>query len=63
MSPRARRDGRRVVSVGVLEAGVGSTTTLVADLGDADLIGVSLEPATGSPTGQPTEIVATVPIT
>lgn len=55
--------GGRLVSAGVLEAGVGSATTLVADLGDADLIGVSLEPATGSPTGQPTEVVATVPIT
>lgn len=52
-----------LVSAGVLEAGAGSSTTLVSGVGDADLIGVSLEPATGSPTGQPTEVVAAVPIT
>lgn len=52
-----------LVSAGVLEAGAGSSATLVTGLGNADLIGVSLEPATGSPTGQPTEVVAAVPIT
>jgi anti-sigma-K factor RskA len=52
-----------LVSAGVLAAGAGSSTTLVTSLGNADLIGVSLEPATGSPTGQPTEVVAAVPIT
>ena len=55
--------GGELVSAGVLEAGAGSSTTLVSGLGNADLIGVSLEPATGSPTGQPTEVVAAVPIT
>jgi anti-sigma-K factor RskA len=60
-----RRTGGELVSAGVLAAGVGSTTALVTGLGTADLIGVSLEPAAGSPTGQPTEgqIVATVPVT
>jgi anti-sigma-K factor RskA len=59
------RSGGEFTSAGVLPARQGSATTLVTRLGDADMIGVSLEPAGGSPTGQPTvgRIVATVPMT
>jgi anti-sigma-K factor RskA len=54
--------GGALTSAGVLPAREGSATALVDELGSADLVGVSLEPAGGSPTGQPTpdQIVATV---
>lgn len=57
--------GGELTSAGVLPAGQGSTIGLLPDLAGAELVGVSLEPATGSPTGQPTEgrTVATVPLT
>lgn len=49
-------------SAGVLPARQGSATALVSRYAGADMVGVSLERAGGSPTGQPTPtgIVATV---
>jgi anti-sigma-K factor RskA len=55
-------DGSEFTSVGVLDPGVGTATRLVPDLGNANVVGVSLERAGGSPTGEPTEVVAGVPL-
>lgn len=57
--------GGELTSAGVLAAGAGDATALIAGYRDADAIGVSLELAGGSPTGQPTrdQIVTLVPVT
>jgi anti-sigma-K factor RskA len=44
----------RLTSAGVLAAGTASATMLITGYGDADAVGVSLEQAGGSPTGEPT---------
>jgi anti-sigma-K factor RskA len=48
----------QLTSAGVMAAGAGDATALITGYGDADAIGVSREQAGGSPTGQPTEVVA-----
>jgi anti-sigma-K factor RskA len=53
-------DGNEFTSVGVLDPGLGTATRLVPGLGNANMVGVSREPAGGSPSGQPTEVVAGV---
>jgi anti-sigma-K factor RskA len=52
-----------LIPAGVMPPGQGSASALLTELGDADRIGVSREPAGGSPTGQPTgQIVAAVDV-
>lgn len=48
-----REDGR-LSPAGLLPGGASSASALVTGLGDADQLGVSREPAGGSPTGEPT---------
>jgi anti-sigma-K factor RskA len=45
--------GEELTSAGVLAAGAGTDRMLITGFSDADAIGVTREPASGSPTGQP----------
>lgn len=57
-----RREDGVMIPAGVLPPGESSARALVAGLGGVDLIGVSREPAGGSPTGEPGHILATVDV-
>jgi anti-sigma-K factor RskA len=57
-----RREDGVMIPAEVLPPGESSASALIAGLGGADLIGVSREPAGGSPTGQPGPIIATVDV-
>ncbi|HEY8474356.1 MAG TPA: anti-sigma factor [Natronosporangium sp.] len=54
--------GDELTSAGVLAADVGDGTAVITGYGEADAIGVSREPAGGSPTGAPTEVVALIAV-